>query len=163
MSCSVWTQPSISTNFLFCILRIIFIPQTIRWQGRDDSSRMRRRFLRRSRRWSRMVNLGPYQGVSMIIIQLYEGIKSWSRHPESINQWKIEKPKGPALPSTMKLLIVLGLFPLFSAQQFGSFPQGYNNNNNPNNWPGFDFSNNNNNYNNNQWAGFDFSSSERKR
>ena len=60
----------------------------------------------------------------------------------------------------MKLLIVLGLFPLFSAQQFGSFPQGYNNNNNPNNWPGFDFSNNNNNYNNNQWAGFDFSDND---
>ena len=57
----------------------------------------------------------------------------------------------------MKLLIVLGLFPLFSAQQYGSFPQGFNNNINPNYWPGFDFSNNNNN-NFNQWAGFDFNS-----
>merc|ERR1712025_1313148 len=68
--------------------------------------------------------------------------------------------------STMKLLIVLGLFPLFSAQQYGSFSQGFNNNlrsgfdfnsnnnNNNNLWSGFDFNNNNN----NQWAGFDFNS-----
>ena len=56
----------------------------------------------------------------------------------------------------MKLLIVLGLFPLFSAQQFGfgsfssaspsSQSHGYrqNNNNNNNDWPGLDFNNNNN-------------------
>ena len=46
----------------------------------------------------------------------------------------------------MKLLIVLGLFPLFSAQQFGfgSYPSGYNNNNNNNLWSGLDFNNNNN-------------------
>ena len=45
----------------------------------------------------------------------------------------------------MKLLIVLGLFPLFSAQQFGfgSYSSGYNNNNNM--WPGLDFTSNNNN------------------
>ena len=46
----------------------------------------------------------------------------------------------------MKLLIVLGLFPLFSAQQFdfGSYSSGYNNNNNNNMWSGLDFNNNNN-------------------
>ena len=49
----------------------------------------------------------------------------------------------------MKLLIVLGLFPLFSAQQFGygSLPrpqsQGLLNNNN---WPAFNFNNNKNNF-----------------
>merc|ERR1719333_1539805 len=53
----------------------------------------------------------------------------------------------------MKLLIVLGLFPLFSAQFFGSFlqptgglGQANNNNNNRNNYSGL---NNNNNYRNN--------------
>merc|ERR1712025_266274 len=55
--------------------------------------------------------------------------------------------------STMKLLIVLGLFPLFSAQQYGSFSQGFNNNLRS----GFDFNSNNNN-NNNLWSGFDFNS-----
>merc|ERR1711874_185065 len=73
-----------------------------------------------------------------------------------INQGKIEKPTGPAQPSlssTMKLLIVLGLFPLFSAQQFGfgSFSKApprsqhrqKNNNNKINNWPMFGFNNNN--------------------
>ena len=45
----------------------------------------------------------------------------------------------------MKLLIVLGLFPLFSAQQFdfGSYSSGYNNNNNL--WSGLDFNSNSNN------------------
>merc|ERR1711913_70871 len=78
-----------------------------------------------------------------------------------INQGKIEKPTGPAQPSlssTMKLLIVLGLFPLFSAQQFGfgSFSKApprsqhrqKNNNNKINNWPMFGFNNNNNKYRN---------------
>ena len=57
----------------------------------------------------------------------------------------------------MKLLIVLGLFPLFSAQQFGygSLPrpqgQGLLNNNN---WPAFNFNNNKNNF-----GGFSSSSS----
>merc|ERR1711913_78146 len=76
-----------------------------------------------------------------------------------INQGKIEKPTGPAQPSlssTMKLLIVLGLFPLFSAQQFGfgSFSKApprsqhrqKNNNNKINNWPMFGFNNKNNNF-----------------
>ena len=59
----------------------------------------------------------------------------------------------------MKLLIVLGLFPLFSAQQFGygSLPrpqgQGLLNNNN---WPAFNFNNNNN---KNNFGGFSSSSS----
>ena len=59
----------------------------------------------------------------------------------------------------MKLLIVLGLFPLFSAQQFGygSLPrpqgQGLLNNNN---WPAFNF---NNNKNKNNFGGFSSSSS----
>merc|ERR1712038_550961 len=44
------------------------------------------------------------------------------------NQGKIEKPKGPAL--TMKLLIVLGLFPLFSAQRFGFDFGGFGSGNN---------------------------------
>ena len=63
----------------------------------------------------------------------------------------------------MKLLIVLGLFPLFSAQQFGfgSFssslprPQGQQGLNN-NNWPAFNFNNKNN---KNNFGGFSSSSS----
>ena len=86
-------------------------------------------------------------------------IKTQSGLGLSTNQGKIEKLTTPATSSTtstMKLLIVLGLIPLFSAQQMGFFgfptmmgdgktqgtpKKGYKNNNNNmwdlNSFPGF--------------------------